>query len=86
MRKAFGLHNERNAAGHVKDSKSFSLSHYQHLVKTLAGNHTVLSSFAKFQHPSAMLFVEIARKCIFSVEPAAHSNSDRSRGYREHAL
>jgi energy-coupling factor transporter ATP-binding protein EcfA2 len=67
---------ERNAAGEVKDSKSFSLSRYQHLVKTLAGNHTVLSSFAKFQHPSAMIFVEIARKCILSVEPAAHSNAD----------
>jgi energy-coupling factor transporter ATP-binding protein EcfA2 len=67
---------ERNAEGQVKDSKSFSLSRYQHLVKTLAGNHTVLSSFAKFQHPSAMIFVEIARKCIFSIEPVAHGNGD----------
>ena len=67
---------ERNDEGEVKDSKSFSLSRYQHLVKTLAGNHTVLSSFAKFQHPSAMIFVEIARKCIFSVEPVALSNAD----------
>ncbi len=56
---------ERNAEGEVKDSKSFSLTRYQHLVKTLAGNHTVLSSFAKFQHPPAMIFVEIGRKCIF---------------------
>ena len=67
---------ERTADGEVKDSKTFSLSRYQHLVKTLAGNHTVLSSFAKFQHPTAMIFVEIARKCIFSVEPVAHANAD----------
>jgi energy-coupling factor transporter ATP-binding protein EcfA2 len=67
---------ERNTAGDVKDSKSFSLSRYKHLVKTLAGNHTVLSSFAKFQHPSAKIFVEIARKCIFSVETVAHANPD----------
>jgi len=67
---------ERNAECEVKDSKSFSLSRYQHLVKTLAGNHTVRSSFAKFQHPSAMIFVETARKWLFSVEPVALANAD----------
>jgi hypothetical protein len=60
---------ERDALGHIKDSRAFSLSGFQHLVKTLAGNHTVLSSFAKFQHPAAKLFVEIARKAFFQVEP-----------------
>ena len=48
---------ERDAEGKVKGSRSFSLSGFQHLVTTLAGNHTVLSSFAKFQHPAAQLFV-----------------------------
>ena len=63
---------ERDAEGKVKDStdsKSFSLSGFRHLEKTLAGNHTVLSSFAKFQHPTAQLFVNSARKCFFQIEP-----------------
>lgn len=60
---------ERDADGLVKDSKAFSLSGYQHLVKTLADNHTVLSSFAKFQHPAAQIFVDAARKARFQIEP-----------------
>ncbi len=68
---------ERDANGSVKDSKSFSLSGFQHLVKTLANNHTVLSSFAKFQHPAARIFVEIARKALFAIEPTAHSHADK---------
>jgi uncharacterized protein len=67
---------ERDAEGKVKDSKSFSLSGFQHLVKTLAGNHTVLSSFAKFQHPTAQLFVKTARKAMFQIEPV-HSFEDK---------
>lgn len=69
---------ERDEAGKVKGSKTFSLSGYQHLVKTLAGNHTVLSSFAKFQHPVAQLFVDMARKAIFLNEPAAHVQNDKA--------
>ncbi|MEJ0002421.1 MAG: AAA family ATPase [Pararobbsia sp.] len=69
---------ERDADGQVKGSKSFGLSGYQHLVKTLAANHTVLSSFAKFQHPSAQIFVEIAKKAIFSMDPVAHSSADKA--------
>lgn len=60
---------ERDADGLVKDSKAFSLSGYQHLVKTLADNHTVLSSFAKFQHPAAQIFVDAARNARFQIEP-----------------
>ncbi len=60
---------DRDSEGRVKDSKTFSLSGFQHLVKTLADNHTVLSSFAKFQHPAALLFVEAARKAVFQIEP-----------------
>lgn len=69
---------ERDADGKVKGSKSFGLSGYQHLVKTLAANHTVLSSFAKFQHPAAQIFVEIAKKALFSMDPVAHSNADKA--------
>jgi hypothetical protein len=60
---------ERDTEGRIKDSKAFSLSGFHHLTKTLAGNHTVLSSFAKFQHPIAKLFVEEARKAAFQIEP-----------------
>ena len=66
---------ERDADGKVKDSKFFSLSGFQHLVKTLAGNHTVLSSFAKFQHPTAQLVVDEARKAFFQIVPV-HSFVD----------
>jgi hypothetical protein len=67
---------ERDAEGRVKDSKYFSLSGFQHLVNTLAGHHTVLSSFAKFQHPAAQLFLETARRAFFQIEPV-HSLGDR---------
>jgi energy-coupling factor transporter ATP-binding protein EcfA2 len=66
---------ERDAEGQVKDSRSFSLSGYQHLMKTLAGNHTVISSFAKFQHPTAQLFEQVARRFFFQIEPI-HGGSD----------
>jgi len=66
---------ERDAAGQVRDSRSFSLSGYQHLVKTLAGNHTVISSFAKFQHPTAQLFEQIARRFFFQIGPI-HGSGD----------
>ena len=67
---------ERNADGRMKDSKTFSLSGFQHLVKTLAANHTVLSSFAKFQHPAAQILVDAARKAFFQIEPV-HSFVDQ---------
>lgn len=67
---------ERDAEGKVKDSKTFSLSGFQHLTKTLASNHTVLSSFAKFQHPAAQLIVDAARKAFFQIEPV-HTFVDR---------
>ena len=66
---------ERDAAGQVRDSRSFSLSGYQHLVKTLVGNHTVISSFAKFQHPTAQLFEQVARQVFFQIDPI-HAGGD----------
>jgi len=58
---------ERDAEGKVKDSRWFSLSGYQHLLNTLRPNVSVLSSFAMFQHPSAMLFVEAANRALFQI-------------------
>lgn len=58
---------ERSEAGQVKDSKTFSLSGFHHLLNTLRPNVSVISSFALFQHPAASLFVEEARKAFFLV-------------------
>jgi len=67
---------ERDATGQIRDSRSFSLTGYQHLVKTLAGNHTVISSFAKFQHPTAQLFEQATRRVFFQIDPI-HAGEDR---------
>lgn len=55
---------ERDQDGKVKDSRTFSLTGFQHLLNTLRPNASVLSSFGLFQHPSAMLFLEAARRVI----------------------
>lgn len=68
---------ERDIEGAVKDSRSFSMSGFQHLLKTLRPNVSVLSSFAFFQHPTAMLFVEAARTCIFHLN-SVHSTPDQA--------
>lgn len=68
---------ERDGNGMVKDSKTFGLSGFQHLVKTLASNHTVLSSFAKFQHPTARILIENTRNVIFLGAPFTHSYPDK---------
>ncbi|MEP7005164.1 MAG: AAA family ATPase [Sphingomonas bacterium] len=68
---------ERDAERAVKDSRAFSLSGFQHLLKTLRPNVSVLASFAFFQHPTAMLFVEAARTCIFHLT-SVHSTPDQA--------
>jgi hypothetical protein len=68
---------ERDGDGCIRDSKSFSLSSFRHLVRTLAGNHSVLSSFSRFQHPSAQLFVDAARGIMFHLEPV-QATSDQA--------
>jgi energy-coupling factor transporter ATP-binding protein EcfA2 len=60
---------ERTAEGKVKDSRSFSLSGFQHLLNTLRPNVSVLSSFALFQHPTSMLFLEKAQSLMFQIGP-----------------
>lgn len=59
---------ERASDNTVKDSKSFPLSGYQHLLNTLRPNVSVLSSFALFQHPTATLFMDVARTALFQLE------------------
>lgn len=49
---------ERDASGDVKGSASFPISGFRHLINTLRPNASVISSFAMFQHPTAMLFIE----------------------------
>ena len=56
---------ERNSAGEVIGSKAFPLGGYRHLLNTLRPNVSVISSFAMFQHPTAQIFQEIARKVLF---------------------
>ncbi|MGQ0660970.1 AAA family ATPase [Sphingosinicella sp.] len=55
---------ERDQSGDVVGSKSFPLSGYRHLINTLRPNASVISSFAMFQHPTAQLFQEAARKVL----------------------
>ncbi len=65
---------ERDAGGKVKDSRWFSLSGYHHLLNTLRPNVSVLSSFAMFQHPAAMLYVNAARKVLFHLWSVQEGN------------
>jgi uncharacterized protein len=62
---------ERDGDGDVNGSQWFGVAGYQHLVKTLAVNHSVISSFAKFQHPAAQRFAAIADDAYGSDEPIA---------------
>jgi energy-coupling factor transporter ATP-binding protein EcfA2 len=58
---------ERDGDGKVKDSKTFSLSGFHHLLNTLRPNVSVISSFGLFQHPTAMLFLETLRRSMFQI-------------------
>jgi energy-coupling factor transporter ATP-binding protein EcfA2 len=72
---------ERDASGQVKDSHSFSISGYHHLLNTLRPNVSVLSSFAMFQHPTAMLFVATAQKVLSQVAPHQNTNDQSIISY-----
>lgn len=60
---------ERDASNYIRDSRFFSLSGFQHLRKTLANNHSIISSFAKFQHPSAGFLIDAIGRAIPLTEP-----------------
>jgi len=60
---------ERGTDGSVTGSSWFRESGFKHLQLTLANNHTIISSFAKFQHPTARLFADAARKVYFLIAP-----------------
>jgi uncharacterized protein len=64
---------ERDEQGRVKDSRSFSLTGFQHLLNTLRPNVSVLSSFGLFQHPTSMLFLDAAQKVLFQIGPTQFS-------------
>ena len=64
---------ERDVDGSVKDSRSFSISGFHHLLNTLRPNATVLSSFSLFQHPTAVLFTKIAQKALFRTGDATEN-------------
>lgn len=64
---------ERDEEGRVKDSRSFSLTGFQHLLNTLRPNVSVLSSFGLFQHPTSMLFLDAAQKVLFQIGPTQFS-------------
>jgi hypothetical protein len=49
------------AEGDVQGSKTFAMSGYRHLLNTLKPNVSVISSFAQFGHPTAVLFADVAR-------------------------
>ena len=66
---------DRSPIGTVVGSKHFNLSGFQHLEKTLASNHSVISSFSKFQHPAASFFKNGLMKASFHVE-MANTNPD----------
>lgn len=51
--------------GDVVGSKTFAMTGYRHLLNTLKPNVSALSSFAQFGHPTATLFVDVARS-VFS--------------------
>ena len=61
---------ERDENRNVKDSKIFSLTGFHHLLNTLNPNVSIISSFALFQHPGAILFAEEVRKSTFLLGPA----------------
>jgi|SRR5579859_9699 len=56
---------ERDVSGQIKDSASFSLSGYRHLLNTLGPTVSVLASFSYFQHPAAQQFVAYAARGLF---------------------
>ncbi len=68
---------ERDSKSNVKGSDIFSLSGFGHLTKTLAPNHSVLSSFAKFNHPAAKHYVEMVSRVLFVMD-SLHSTPERS--------
>ena len=51
---------ERDGPQHALGSKAFPINGYRHLLNTLNPMGSIISSFAQFQHPGAMLLKRIA--------------------------
>ncbi|MEY2926792.1 MAG: hypothetical protein RL367_1269 [Pseudomonadota bacterium] len=54
---------ERDCNGDFKGSSSFQIAGFRHLLNTLSPNASVISSFAQFQHPTAVAL----KKALLSV-------------------
>ena len=76
---------ERDEKGRVKDSRSFSLTGFHHLLNTLRPNVSVLSSFGLFQHPTSILFLDAARKVWFQIGPTQFSQDQTTINFLGHA-
>jgi hypothetical protein len=74
---------ERDREGKVKDSRSFPMSGYHHLLNTLKPNVSVLSSFSMFQHPAATVCVQLAQKALFRVGHALDNEPQIIRFLKE---
>ena len=55
---------ERDASGDVLGSSAFKVSGYHHLLTTLRPTESVLASFAHFNHPTASLYVDLAKRVL----------------------
>ena len=55
---------ERDATGTVSGSASFKVAGFHHLMTTLRPTESVLASFAHFNHPTAALYVELAKRVL----------------------
>ena len=53
---------ERDSSGEVLGSNSFKITGYHHLLTTLRPTESVIAGFAYFKHPTAMLYVDLARR------------------------
>lgn len=63
---------ERDATGDVLGSTSFKISGYSHLLTTLRPTESVIAGFAYFKHPTALLYVDLAKR-VFGNLPGNHS-------------
>lgn len=52
----------------VKDSASFTLTGYRHLLKTLRPDASLIGAFAYFNHPTAIFYAETARRVLSNID------------------
>lgn len=60
---------ERDSDRKVKDSRSFSIKGFHHLLNTLRPNASVISSFGLFQHPASEAWIKLASNTLVQIAP-----------------